>query len=39
MEILAFLFYCLYAGFALGFAFNWQWQKVERKPKCRIYKA
>jgi len=33
MEIFGFLFFCLYAGFALGFAFNWKWQKIEHKRR------
>ncbi|AII58707.1 hypothetical protein X792_04870 [Dehalococcoides mccartyi CG1] len=33
MEIFGFFFFCLYAGFVLGFAFNWKWQKVEHKPR------
>jgi len=33
MEIFGFLFFCFYAGFTLGFAFNWKWQKAEHKPR------
>ncbi|AGG07951.1 hypothetical protein Dm11a5_0821 [Dehalococcoides mccartyi] len=33
MEIFGFLFFCLYAGFALGFACNWKWQKPKHKRR------